>query len=176
MEEIASVYARSLFEVAREHGDLDTVREQLAQVADAIDGDRGLQTFFFSPYFSTPEKKDGLHKAIVDADPIVVSFLELLVEKHRMPALFRIRRELDRLWRDENKVLPVQLTSAVTLDDATVASLGAAIGEGTGRKVDLTATVEPSILGGIVLRVGNSILDASIRNRLESLRKQVARS
>jgi ATP synthase F1 delta subunit len=176
VEEIAQVYARALFEVAQERGDLDGIREQIAQFADALEAERGLQTFFFSPYFSTEEKKDGLHKAIDGADPAVMNFLELLVEKHRMPAVFRIRRALDALWREENKMLPVQLTSAIELDAQTVESLGRTIGERTGRKVDVTATVNPDILGGIVLRVGNSILDASIRNRLESLRKQVARS
>lgn len=176
MEEIAQVYARALFEVALQRGDLDRIREQLGQFADALDSERSLQTFFFSPYFSTEEKKDGLHKAISGADDAIVNFLELLIEKHRMPAVFRIRRELDRLWREENKMLPVQLTSAIELDDATVESLGRTIGEKTGRRVDVTAQVDPDILGGIVLRVGNSILDASIRNRLEHLRKQVARS
>lgn len=176
MEEIAQVYARALFEVAQERGDLDEVREQLGQFADALEESRELQTYFFSPYFSTEEKKDGLHKAVTGASEPVMNFLELLVEKHRMPAVFRIRREIDALWREENKLLPVQLTSAIALDDDTVQNLGRTIGERTGRKVDVTATVNPDILGGIVLRVGNSILDASIRNRLESLRKQVARS
>jgi F-type H+-transporting ATPase subunit delta len=176
VEEIAQVYARALFEVAQDKGDLDGVREQLGQFADALEASRELQTYFFSPYFSTEEKKDGLHKAVSGASEPVMNFLELLVEKHRMPALFRIRRELDKLWREEHKLLSVQLTSAIALDDQTVASLGRTIGDRTGRTVDVTATVDPDILGGIVLRVGNSILDASIRNRLESLRKQVARS
>jgi ATP synthase F1 delta subunit len=176
VEEIAQVYARALFEVAQDNGDLDEVREQLGQFADALEESRELQTYFFSPYFSTEEKKDGLHKAVSGASEPVMNFLELLVEKHRMPAVFRIRREIDALWREENKLLPVQLTSAIALDDDTVQNLGRTIGERTGRKVDVTATVNPDILGGIVLRVGNSILDASIRNRLESLRKQVARS
>jgi ATP synthase F1 delta subunit len=176
VEEIAQVYARALFEVAQDKGDLDEVRTQLGQFADALEESRELQTYFFSPYFSTEEKKDGLHKAVSGASEPVMNFLELLVEKHRMPAVFRIRREIDALWREENKLLPVQLTSAIELDAQTVENLGRTIGERTGRKVDVTATVNPDILGGIVLRVGNSILDASIRNRLESLRKQVARS
>ena len=176
MEEIAQVYARSLFEVAREGDKLDDVRDQLSQFADAVDADRGLQTFFFSPYFSTDEKKDGLTKGVTGADETVMHFLELLLEKHRMPAIFRIRRELDALWREENKMLPVSVTSAIELDESTVKELGDRIGERTGRKVDLTTSVEPDILGGLVLRVGNSILDASIRNRLDQLRKQVAKA
>ena len=175
MEEIATVYARSLFEAADDQDKLDEVREQLGQFADALDRDRGLQVFFFSPYFSTQEKVDGLRRAIDGAEPIFLNFLELLLENHRMPAIFRIRREYDRLWKDRNRLLPVQVTSAVELDEVTVRNIGDRIAEQTGRRVELSSSVEPDILGGIVVQVGNQVLDASIRNRLETLRKQVAR-
>jgi F-type H+-transporting ATPase subunit delta len=176
MEEIARVYARSLFEVARDKGSLDRVREEIAQFAEALDESHELSVFFFSPYFSTEEKKDGLKTAIDDADPVVINFLELLLEKHRMPVIHRVRRELDSLWESENKLLPVEITSAVELDKAIVARIGDELGKQTGQKVELTAHVDPDVLGGIVLRVGNSILDASIRNRLEQLRKQVVKA
>jgi F-type H+-transporting ATPase subunit delta len=88
----------------------------------------------------------------------------------------RIRREYDRLWDEENKLLPVQITSAVELDEQTVKQIGDRIGEQTGRKVELSSNVDPDVLGGLVVRVGNTVLDASIRHRLEQLRKQVARS
>ena len=175
MEEIAAVYARSLFEVARDEGSLDEVREQLGQVADALDDEQELQVFFFSPYFSSQEKAEGLERMIDGADPMVMNFLRLLMEKHRMPAIFRVRRALDALWEEENKLLPVQITSAIELDKPTVSGIGDRIGEKTGRKVELSSSVDPDILGGIVLQVGNNVLDASIRNRLENLRKQVAR-
>ena len=92
-----------------------------------------------------------------------------------MPLIFRIRRDFDQRWEEHNRMLAVSVTSAIALDEATVAHIGERIGERTGRRVELTSIVDPDILGGIVLRVGNSILDASIRNRLEQLRKQVAR-
>jgi ATP synthase F1 delta subunit len=173
MEEIATVYARSLFEVAQEQKKLDEVRDQLGEFADALDENRELQVFFFSPYFSTQEKKDGLKKAVSGIEDIFENFLELLIEKHRMPAVFRVRRELDRLWEKEHQLLPVEVTSAIELDKQTVKQIGDRIGEQTGQKVELSAKVEPDILGGIVVRVGNSIIDASIRARLEQLRKQV---
>ena len=176
MEEIAAVYARSLFEVAQEQNKLDAVREQIGAFADALDETRELQVFFFSPYFSTAEKQDGLDRAITDADAVVLNFLKLLIENHRMPVIFRVRREFDRLWLQENKLLPVTVTSAVPLDDATVKHIGDRIAEQTNLKVDLSSNVDPEILGGIVVRVGNSVLDASIRARLEKLRKQVARA
>ena len=176
MEEIAPVYARSLFEVAKERDKLDTVREQLGEFADALNEKRELATFFFSPYFSAEEKKDGLHKALEDADEIFMNFLEALVERHRMPVIFRIRARFEELWDEENQLLPVQVTSAIELDESIVKNIGRRIGEQTGRKVELSSHVDPEILGGIVLRVGNSILDASIRTRLNQLRRSVAKA
>ncbi len=176
MEEIGQVYARSLFEVAEDAGKLDEVREQLGEFADAVAESHELSVFLFSPYFSTEEKKDGLHRVLDDVDETFENFLELLLEQHRMPAIHRIRREYETMWDRQNDVLPVAVTSAVELDEETVRSVGDRIGEQTGRKVQLTSHVDPDILGGLVLRVGNSILDASIRNRLDQLRKQVARA
>jgi F-type H+-transporting ATPase subunit delta len=175
MEELARVYGRSLFEVAREHGLMAELREQLHQFADALSAHRDLRLFFFSPYFSTQEKQDALERVLVGADERFVNFLALLIENHRMPVIFRVRQEYERLWEDENRVLPVQITSAVELDEATARSVGDRIGQSTGRKVALATRIDPEIIGGIVVRVGNSILDASIRGRLEQLRKHVIR-
>jgi F-type H+-transporting ATPase subunit delta len=176
MEEIAQVYARSLFEVAVEQDKLDTVKEQLGQFADALAGNREVSIFFFSPYFSTEEKKEGLHRAVEGADPIFMNFLEALIERHRTPVIFRIRTDFEVLYDKTNKLLPVQLTSAVELEPELVESLGRRIGEQTGNEIQLSSNVDPEILGGIILRVGNFILDASIKTRLEQLRREVAQA
>ena len=176
MEEIAQVYARALFEVAIEHDSLDEIREQLDAFADAMNENRQLAAFFFSPYFSATEKKEGLERAVIDANPAFANFLQSLIERHRMPAIFRIRTEFVALWEEERRLLPVQITSAVELDSETVDNLGKRIGEQVDRKIELSSDVDPDILGGVVLRVGNVILDASIKNRLEQLRKQVAQA
>jgi F-type H+-transporting ATPase subunit delta len=176
MEEIADVYARALFEVARENDALDRVRDELGEFADALDSDRNLQVFLFSPYFSSEEKKDGVRRIVSDADERLLNFLELLAERHRMPALFRIRRAYDSMWAEENKLLPVTVTSAVELDEELVNSIGERIEEQTGRRVELSSKVDPDVLGGLQVRVGNMVLDATVRNRLEQLRKQVARA
>jgi F-type H+-transporting ATPase subunit delta len=176
MEEIAQVYARSLFEVAKEQSKIDEIREQLGQFADALAEDHDLQVFFFSPYFSTTEKEEGLDKALDGADDSLVNFLKLLIENHRMPVIFRVRRAYEALWEEENRLLPVSVTSAIKLDHKTVSEIGDRIAEQTGRKVELSSEVDPDILGGIVVRVGNQVLDASVRNRLEQLRKQVAKA
>ena len=176
MQEIAEVYARSLFEVAKEHDVLDDIHEQLDQFADALDESHDLQVFFFSPYFSSEEKKDAIGKVVKGADEHFVRFLELLAERHRMPVVFRIRRELDRMWAEENKLLPVTITSAVELDEGTVKAIRKEIEDQTGRKTELTTKVDPDVLGGLAMQVGNMIMDGTVRARLERLRRQVARA
>jgi F-type H+-transporting ATPase subunit delta len=174
MEEIAQVYARALFEVATEHDKVDELRDQLGQFADALDGSRDLRTFLFSPYFSSAEKKAGLARAIEGADEALTNFLTLLIDQHRMPVIFRIRRVYDVLWEQANRLLPVTITAAIDLDPETVRHISDQIGAQTQRRVEVTTEVDPEIIGGLVVRVGNSILDASIRTRLENLKKNVA--
>ena len=176
MEEIARVYADALFGVAKDKGKLDVIREQLGQFADALSENKEMQLFFFSPYFSSAEKEQGLEKAVGGAEPELLNFLELLLEKHRMPVLFRIRRNYESLWAKENKRLGVTVTSAVDLDPEIAKRIGSEIEEQTGNKVELESRVDPDILGGLVVQVGNMVLDTSIRNRLEKLRKSVAQA
>jgi F-type H+-transporting ATPase subunit delta len=174
MAEAARVYAEALFEAGRDKGKLDSIQSQLAQFADAVDDSRELQVFLFSPYLSSADKREGLGRAISGAEPELTNFLELLVEKGRMPEVFRIRRQLDELWKKENRRLDVTVTSAVELDPAVVGRIGQEVERQTGEGVELSSRVDEDILGGIVLKVGNMILDASIRSRLEKLRKTVA--
>jgi F-type H+-transporting ATPase subunit delta len=176
MEEIAEVYARALFEVAQQQDQLDEVHEQLGQFADAMGENLDMARFFFSPYFSTEDKKKALHQAVTGADDAVMNFLEALIERHRMPVIFRIRDRFNELWEAARKLLPVEVTSAVELDRKTIEGIGETIGKQVDRKIELSSRVDPDILGGLVLRVGNFVLDASIRNRLEKLRKQVAQA
>jgi F-type H+-transporting ATPase subunit delta len=176
MEEIAEVYARSLFEVAKEHDVLDRVHDELGEFAEALSDNRSLQVFLFSPYFSSEEKRQGVRKIVSDADERFENFLELLAERHRMPALFRIKREFDALWADEHKLLPVTVTSAVELDEGLAEDIAKRIQEQTGRTVELSSNVDPDVLGGLMVRVGNMVLDDTVRNKLERLRKQVAKA
>jgi F-type H+-transporting ATPase subunit delta len=176
VEEIAQVYARALFEVAVEHDSLDEIHEQLDAFAAAVHENRELAQFFFSPYFSVTEKKEGLHRAVQGAHPAFGNFLEALIERHRMPAIFRIRTEFEARWDEARRLLPVRIVSAIELDSDTVTTLADRIGKQVDRQVEVTTTVDPDILGGVVLQVGNLILDASIKNRLEQLRKQVAQA
>jgi ATP synthase F1 delta subunit len=176
MEELGQVYARALFQSAMEHDSLDEIQQQLTIWADALAENKDLQTFFFSPRFSTAEKKDAIRKIIDGGDEHFLNFLELLAERHRLPVTFRIRRTFDEMWREEHKMLPVEVTSAIELDDKLIKSIGDRIQEQTGRRIEMTSKVDPDIIGGLVLRVGNRILDASVSGRLQRLRRQITRA
>ena len=174
MADAARVYAEALFAAGEDKGKIDELQEQLGQFADAVDGDRELQIFLFSPYLSSNDKVEGLRRAVTGAEPEFTNFLELLIEKGRMPEIFRIRREFDELWKKAHQRLDVTVTSAIELDPGVVGKIGEEVERQTGEKVELSSRVDSEILGGIVLRVGNMVLDASIRTRLDKLRKSVA--
>jgi ATP synthase F1 delta subunit len=133
-----------------------------------------MRTFFLSPYFSSTEKREAIRSAVSEGSEEFVNFLELLAEKHRMPAVFRIRDRFDELWAEAKKRLEVTLTSAVELDDKVVKQVREEVERQTDREIDLETEVDPAILGGLVLRVGNRVLDASLKSKLEKLRKEVA--
>ncbi len=174
MPDAARVYAEALFEVANQRGKLAELVEQLGQFSDALDARRELQLFFFSPYFSSEEKVEGLKRTLSGAEPELINFLEMIIDKHRMPEIFAIRRRFEELWKRENRRIDVTVTSAVELDPAIVKQIGEEIARQTNHQVDLVSRVQEDILGGVVLQVGNMVLDASIRARLEKLRKTVA--
>jgi F-type H+-transporting ATPase subunit delta len=176
MEEIARVYADALFRAAKDTGKLDVLKEQLSAFVAALRQNREMELFFFSPYFSSAEKRDGLSKVLDGAEPELINFLELLAEKHRVPVIYRIERQFNALWAKENKRLGVTVTSAVELDPEIAKRIGEEIEKQTGNEVELESRVDDSILGGLVVQVGNMVLDASVRNRLEKLRKSIARA
>jgi ATP synthase F1 delta subunit len=176
MEELARVYSRALYGVATEQDKVDLLREQLNQLCDALEQRRELSLFFFSPLFSTREKKDAVERVLVGADESLLNFLRVLIDNHRMPVIYRIRRQYEEQWRENNRLLQVEVTSAVELDDEVARRIQSRVEQQTGRRVELTRTVDEQILGGLVVRVSNMILDASIRNQLERLRRQVARA
>ncbi|HEX7440571.1 MAG TPA: ATP synthase F1 subunit delta [Caldimonas sp.] len=173
MEEIARIYAHSLYEAAVDRDKVDQIKQQLDEFGEAVKSSSELSLLLFSPYFSGAEKADALDRVIEGAEPEFLNFLKLLAEKHRLPAIQRIRVDYEALWAEYHKLLPVTVTSAVELPRETIDKIGRSVEEQTGRKVVLTGRIDKEIIGGLVLQVGNMVLDASIHGRLERLRKQV---
>ena len=110
MEELARVYSEALFDAAKEQGKVDLIRDQLGAFADALEQHHELNTFFFSPSFSTREKQDGDRACARGGGRVLRQLLKVLIDNHRMPVIFRIERQYEVLWQEENRLLPVEIT------------------------------------------------------------------
>jgi F-type H+-transporting ATPase subunit delta len=167
------MYARSLFQAAREHGKLDVVHEQLGDFAAAIADVPELRSLLANPELDPQEKAGVLGEILGDADELVRNFVLLTAEKGRTGELEEIYRELDALVAAEQKRLNVELTTAYELSDDEADAIVKKIEASSGRSVEATRTVDPALIGGIVLRVGSHRLDASVRGRLDRLRHEL---
>jgi ATP synthase F1 delta subunit len=167
------LYARSLFEAARDAGRLETVHEQLGDFAAAIGEVPELRGLLENPELDPQQKAGVLAEILGDADELLRNFVQLVSEKGRAGEIEEIYRELDALVAAEQKRLTVELTTAYELSDEEADSILKKIEQSSGRTVEATRIVDPSLIGGIVLQVGSQRLDASVRGRLNRLRSEL---
>jgi F-type H+-transporting ATPase subunit delta len=168
------MYARSLFQAARDAGRLELVHEQLGDFAAAIAAVPELRQVLENPELDPQQKAGVLREILGDADELVVNFVLLAAEKGRAGEIEEIYREFDALVAAEQGRLTVELTTAYELSEDEAASIVQKIEQSSGRTVEATRTVDPGLIGGIVLQVGSHRLDASVRGRLNRLRHELA--
>jgi F-type H+-transporting ATPase subunit delta len=168
------VYARALFDAAQERGKLETVRDQLAQVVAAEAAVSELRELLRNPQVDPRARAAALEDLLSGGDELLRNFLLLLADKGRSGQLEEIAREFDRLVAEHEGVISAELTTAVELSDDDEQRLLKQIEQASGRKVEATRNVDPELIGGIVLQVGSHRLDASVRGRLERLRRSLA--
>ena len=166
-------YARALFEAAKEHGRLDSVHQDMTDFVAAVVAVPELAALLENPEVDRAAKAGVLEELLADADELTRNFLLLLVEKGRIAAVREIARELDSLVAAEERRLEVELTTAVELSDDEARELVAQIERAAGRKVEATRRVDPDLIGGVVLQIGSRRVDASVRGRLERLRREL---
>jgi F-type H+-transporting ATPase subunit delta len=167
------MYARSLFQAARDHDKLDVVHEQLGDFVAAIADVPELRRLLENPELDPQEKAAVLGDILGDADELLRNFVLLASEKGRAGEIPQIYEELDALVAAEQRRLTVELTTAYELSDDEAASIVEKIEQSSGRSVEATRSVDPDLIGGIVLQVGSHRLDASIRGRLNRLRHEL---
>jgi F-type H+-transporting ATPase subunit delta len=168
------MYARALFEAAQEAGRVDGVAADLGAIADAMEDVPELRAFLRNPQIDPDGKASLLEELARDADELVRNFVRLAAEKGRAGELPEISAELDALVARAQNRLAVELTTAYELSDAEATSIVQAIEKASGRTVEATRAVDPSLIGGIVLQVGSHRADGSVRGRLERLRHELA--
>jgi F-type H+-transporting ATPase subunit delta len=166
-------YANALFEAAQEKGRLEAVREELQAFAEAVEQVPQLRELLVNPQLDSRAKVDALGAVLADADELVRNFLLLVAEKGRANQLTEIVREFEALVAAEEGILDVELTTAVELSDDEATKLLGQIEQVSGRRLRARREVDPKLIGGFVLRAGSHRADASIRGRLERLRREL---
>jgi F-type H+-transporting ATPase subunit delta len=168
------MYARALFEAAQEAGRVDAVAADLGALAAAMDDVPELRAFVRNPQVDPEGKAAVLEQLAAEADELVRNFVKLAAEKGRAGELPEVSAELDALVARAQNRLAVELTTAYELSDSEATSIVQAIENASGRTVEATRSVDPSLIGGIVLQVGSHRADGSVRGRLERLRHELA--
>jgi len=174
MSVVHRTYARALYEAAREKGRVEAVREELADFATAIREVPELRALLRNPELNPRVKANALAEVLGEADEIMRNFLLVLTEKGRSGEIEPIAEEFERLAAAAEGRLDVELTTAYELSDEEAAEILGQIEQASGRKVEATRTVDPNLIGGLVLRAGSLRIDSSVRGRLNRLRQELA--
>jgi len=168
------MYARALFDAARDEGRLEQVAAGLAALAGALDEVPELRAFLRNPQVEPAGKAAVLDEICAGVDELVRNFVRLVAEKGRAGELAEMNAELEALVARAQNRLTVELQTARELSDEEAQSIVATIEAASGRTVEATRSVDPSLIGGIVLQVGSFRADGSVRGRLQRLRHQLA--
>jgi F-type H+-transporting ATPase subunit delta len=171
---VARTYARALFEAAKDAGRVEPVREELATFVEALDEVPELRSLIRNPELDPPTKAAALDAVLEEADELIRNFLRVVTEKGRAGQLDEIAREYESLVAAEEQILSVDLATAYELSDEEASAIVKQIEDASGRRVEAARTVDPDLIGGLVLRAGSLEVDSSIRGRLDRLRRDLA--
>jgi F-type H+-transporting ATPase subunit delta len=173
-EQVARVYAQALFDAAREAGVVEQVRRELGDFVAALAASAQLRTVLSDPQIETEAKSRVLAEVTRGGQQLLASTLQLMLERGRFGAVEELRQAYDALAIVEEGIVEVEVVSATELPPETEKKIAARVGEATGRRVELARRVDPSILGGLVLRIGDVIVDGSVKARIRQLRRRLA--
>jgi F-type H+-transporting ATPase subunit delta len=166
-------YARALYDAAQERDDVATVREELADFVQAMRDVPELRAVLENPQVDRRAKAAALESLLAEGDELLRNFLRLLAEKGRIGELDEVQREFERIVAAAEGQLDVELTTAYELSEDEMAAIVDQIASASGRRVRATRSVDPDLIGGLVLQVGSRRVDASVRGRLERLRREL---
>ena len=167
------VYAEALLEAAKDEKRVDGVRKDFDEFVAALAGSDELQRFLRNPQIESQTKRQALEDLLAKSDDLFLNLVRVLVDKNRIAELDQVHEEWGRLLAREERVLELELTTAVQLSDKEAARVVKQIEETSGRSVVATRTVDSNLIGGLVVQAGSRRLDASVRGRLEQLREKL---
>jgi F-type H+-transporting ATPase subunit delta len=168
-------YAEAMFSVAEAEDALEAVENELFRFARALEGQQGLRDALTDPALPTDRKRAVLADVLGDrANPHTVNLLGFVVEQGRARDLPAIVDELVALAAERRRAAVAEVRTAIPLDAERRERLAEALGKATGKNVELKVVVDPSVVGGVVARVGDQVIDGSVRRRLELARERLS--
>ena len=167
------IYATALLEAAKERNALEPVHQELGEFVAALREVPELDAVLRNPQLDPPAKIALLEDLLGSTHELVRNFLLLVVEKGRADEIDAIYEEFEDLWRREEGILNVELTTAQELSEEERRSILDQIRQASGRRVEATSKVDPDLIGGLVLQAGSMRIDSSVRGRLERLRQEL---
>ena len=172
---LARRYAKALFSLGKEQGKTSDYSEILAAIASLYDGENGVGDALNNPLYPLDVRQKVMAKIAesVQADAIMTSFLNLLIEKKRADILPDIAIELQVMVDKDQNISHGSIISAIELDQTLLGKIQATLEKLTGNKVILETQVDPSIIGGIIAKVGDLVLDGSIKTQLNGLKESI---
>lgn len=173
-ENVARVYARALFDAAREAHVVEPVGRDLGDFVAALAASASLRDVLANPQVEASAKQRVLVEITREGQPLVANTLQLLLERDRFGLVAELREAYEALAATEADLVKVEVTSAMELTAAAREKITARVAEAAGRRVELAARVDPDIIGGLVLRVGDVIVDGSVQARIRQLRRRLA--
>ena len=173
MAVVHRVYAEALLGAAKDQKALAPIRNEYRDFVTALAESEELRSFLRNPQIESRAKREALEQILSGADERFLNFLRVLTEKGRIGEVEEIHKEWERLLAADERVLELELTTAVELSEEEAAGIVSQIEKASGRKVEATTSVDPGLIGGIVIQAGSQRLDASVRHRLEELREEL---
>ncbi|MEX0864499.1 MAG: ATP synthase F1 subunit delta [Acidimicrobiia bacterium] len=174
MSDRAAGYAAAIFELARAEGELERVEGEFTTVARAMTTSPELRSTLTDPQLP-PDRKQSIVEDLLGgrASPLTVGLIQLIVSQGRASELADIARSLLETAAASRDRAVAEVRTAIPLDEATIARLTDALGEATGKVVEVKLMVDPSVIGGVVARVGDTVIDGSISRKVDELRQAV---
>ncbi|MCR4400168.1 MAG: F0F1 ATP synthase subunit delta [Syntrophomonadaceae bacterium] len=174
---VARRYAEALFAIAQDTQKVDEYQKELEMVAEVVGGNEDLKAFMFHPLVPPKEKKDVVAKLFGDKlSPVTTNFVNVVVDKRREIYLAAIAEEFKQMANEFKNVLFADLVSAREVPDPEIEALKSRLAEATGKTVELKVSVDPALIGGIKVRVGDRIIDASVRKKLDMLKDSLKKT
>jgi F-type H+-transporting ATPase subunit delta len=171
---VARRYAEAFFSIAQESSKIDEYQSELGKIVQSIEEIEGLKKYFAHPLVPTKEKKDVANQLFSSAvSTVTLNFLLLVLDKKRETYLEIIYKEYEEMADESRNIKKAELISAMPVSDEAVKSLSETLSRSTGKTIQLQLTVDPALLGGVKIRMGDKIIDASVAKKLEMLKKNL---